>query len=59
MSSGRVFRYESRTEKAQRSLKGAKLMVENALPELAVSRAYYAMFYFVASIKRFFDSIEF
>lgn len=29
-------------EKAQRSLKGAELMLENSLPELAVFRAYYA-----------------
>ena len=36
-------------EKAQRSLKGAELMVENALPELAVSRAYYAMFYIASA----------
>ncbi|WP_069792044.1 HEPN domain-containing protein [Cyanobacterium sp. IPPAS B-1200] len=32
-------------EKAERSLKGSKLLLENGLPELAVSRAYYAMFY--------------
>ena len=36
-------------EKAQRSLKGAKLMVDNALPELAVSRAFYAMFYIASA----------
>jgi len=32
-------------EKAKRSLQGAILLLENNLPELAVSRAYYAMFY--------------
>ncbi|WP_040467477.1 HEPN domain-containing protein, partial [Geminocystis herdmanii] len=32
-------------EKAHRSLQGAQLLRDNALPELAVSRAYYAMFY--------------
>lgn len=36
-------------EKAQRSLKGAELMLENSLPELAVSRAYYAMFYIASA----------
>ena len=36
-------------EKAKRSLKGAELMFENALPELAVSRAYYAMFYIASA----------
>ena len=32
-------------EKAKRSLQGAILLSDNDLPELAVSRAYYAMFY--------------
>jgi uncharacterized protein (UPF0332 family) len=32
-------------EKARRSLQGAELLVDNGLPELAVSRAYYGMFY--------------
>jgi uncharacterized protein (UPF0332 family) len=32
-------------EKAHRSLQGAQLLCDNALPELAVSRAYYAIFY--------------
>lgn len=32
-------------DKAKRSLIGADLLIENNLPELAVSRAYYAMFY--------------
>jgi uncharacterized protein (UPF0332 family) len=36
-------------EKARRSLKGANLMVENELPELAVSRAYYGMFYIASA----------
>ena len=36
-------------EKARRSLKGAELMVDNSLPELAVSRAYYAMFYIASA----------
>lgn len=31
--------------KAKRSLQGAILLLNNNLPELAVSRAYYAMFY--------------
>lgn len=32
-------------KKAQRSLIGAELLVEHDLAELAMSRAYYAMFY--------------
>ena len=32
-------------EKAQRSLTGANILIESDLAELAVSRAYYAMFY--------------
>ncbi|MDJ1183791.1 HEPN domain-containing protein [Roseofilum casamattae] len=36
-------------EKARRSLQGAELLVENGLPELAVSRAYYAMFYIASA----------
>lgn len=32
-------------DKARRSLQGAELLLENDLPELAVSRAYYVMFY--------------
>lgn len=36
-------------EKARRSLQGAQLLLENGLPELAVSRAYYAMFYIASA----------
>ncbi|WP_204101843.1 MULTISPECIES: HEPN domain-containing protein [Spirulina sp. CCY15215] len=36
-------------EKAKRSLQGAELLVENGLPELAVSRAYYGMFYIASA----------
>ncbi len=32
-------------EKAKRSLQGAELLLDNSLPELGVSRGYYAMFY--------------
>jgi uncharacterized protein (UPF0332 family) len=36
-------------EKAQRSLQGAELLVSNGFFELAVSRAYYAMFYITSA----------
>lgn len=36
-------------EKALRSLEGAELLFENGLAELAVSRAYYAMFYIASA----------
>jgi uncharacterized protein (UPF0332 family) len=36
-------------EKAQRSLQGAELLIDNGFFELAVSRAYYAMFYIASA----------
>jgi len=36
-------------EKARRSLQGAELLVSNGFFELAVSRAYYAMFYITSA----------
>jgi uncharacterized protein (UPF0332 family) len=49
----RVLYYESRatstTGKSKRSLMGADLLVENDLAELAMSRAYYAMFYIASA----------
>ncbi|MDJ1177895.1 HEPN domain-containing protein [Roseofilum sp. BLCC_M91] len=36
-------------EKARRSIQGAELLVDNGLPDLAVSRAYYAMFYIASA----------
>ena len=36
-------------EKAQRNLQGAELLVSNGFFELAVSRAYYAMFYIASA----------
>jgi uncharacterized protein (UPF0332 family) len=36
-------------EKAWRSLQGAELLIDNGFFELAVSRAYYAMFYIASA----------
>lgn len=32
-------------EKAQESLRASKILLENQLPDFAVARAYYTMFY--------------
>jgi uncharacterized protein (UPF0332 family) len=37
-------------EKAKRSLQGAELLVNNGLADLAVSRAYYTMFYIASAL---------
>ncbi|AFL94697.1 hypothetical protein CL1_0489 [Thermococcus cleftensis] len=42
--------YSKILEKAEDSLKAAKLMTENGLYPFAVSRAYYAMFYCAEAI---------
>ncbi|WP_456421084.1 HEPN domain-containing protein [Thermococcus sp.] len=44
--------YEKILEKAEKSLLAAKKLLEEDLPEFAVSRAYYTMFYCVEAFLR-------
>ena len=37
-------------QKAERSIRGARVLMEDGLHEFAVSRAYYAMFYLAEAL---------